>query len=97
MYCLYDICRVQILTEITISQDHKARLSQANKPKSAFTQNSPGTDKIGTANPWQEVNVNPRRGEIRCSGKGQHLLPHMWHPSQFNFEPRLDIIIKQTL
>ena len=58
---------------ITISQDHKARLIQANKPKSASIYNSPGTDTIGTANPWQEVNVNPRRGEIRCSGKGQHL------------------------
>ena len=25
--------------------------------------------------------MNPCQGEIRCSGKGQHLLPHMWHPS----------------
>ena len=39
----------------------KSRLSQANKPKSASIYNSPGTDKIGTANPWQEVNVNPRQ------------------------------------
>ena len=44
-----------------------------------ISQDHKGRLKIGTANPWQEVNVNPRRGEIRCSGKGQHLLPHMWH------------------
>ena len=48
-----------VALSITISQDHKARLSQANKPKSASILNSPETDKIGTANPWQEVNVNP--------------------------------------
>ena len=25
----------------------------------------------------------PKGSEIRCSGKSEHFLPHMWHPSQF--------------
>ena len=25
--------------------------------------------------------MNPKGSEIRCSGKSEHFLPHMWHPS----------------
>ena len=25
----------------------------------------------------------PKWGEIRCLGKSEHILPHMWHPSRF--------------
>ena len=33
---------------------------------------------------------SPKRSEIRCSGKSEHFLPHMWHPSRFtknNWKP----------
>ena len=58
---------------------------QSRQTNSLIRKHSPKTDKFSNIsciyNEW--VNLFSKWSEIWCSGKSEHFLPHMWHPSRF--------------